>query len=248
MKKIIYNSIIACSVGVTLFLTSCSSSLYAPSSANVPLHTKKGEFLVEAKGGTDNYALQGSFSVTDHINIFANGSYFNTKNTETSPSTEFNMKTLVEGGLGYFGKIGEEGLFEVQAGYGKGFSKNFLTEKGKDAKYFESSTFYSADYNKFFIQPSLGVIAGKNETFAVGAKVSQVNFTRFATIDNSADKKDKKSTFIEPHLQYRGTWNNFSLVLQTGLSFSLSKSDELAFKIFPVQASAGLGYRLNFNK
>ncbi len=247
MKKIIYTSITAC-----LFLASCSSiyaPMYAPSSATIPLHTQKDELLAEAKGGTDNYALQGSFSVTDHINVFANGSYLTNSNTSSGSYKEYNTKSLVEGGLGYFTKIDDDAIFEIQAGYGQGFSKNLLTEKGKDAKALESVNFYSGDYNRIFIQPSIGVILGKNETFAVGAKVSKVNFTRFATTNTSFSEENKpEGTFLEPHLQYRGTWNKFSLMLQTGFSLRLSKEEKLGFDNSPAQATIGLGYRLDFNK
>lgn len=117
---------------------------------NSPLFTNAGDFQATIATGNSNFDAQTSVANTDNVGIMLNGSYGN----ETNDSTDdFHKHIFIEGGVGYSENISELGRFEIYGGYGfgevKGYFKNSFVEELSDAR-----------YNRFFIQPGVGISTG----------------------------------------------------------------------------------------
>ncbi len=122
-----------------LVFTSCSPE-YIPNMVNSPMFSNQGEFQATVVTGNSNFDAQTAVAITNNIGIMLNGSYGN----ETSDSSDnFHKHSFLEGGLGYYNKIGDKLRYEIYGGYGYGkvegyFSNSFVTE------------LTTASYNRFF--------------------------------------------------------------------------------------------------
>ena len=136
--------------GLFFFFTSCSPE-YIPNMVNSPMFSNAGEFQATIATGNSDFDAQTAVAVTDHIGIMVNGSYGNDTNDSTD---DFHRHSFLEAGIGYYEKIGDKGRYEVYGGYGF----------GKVEGYFENALFdeqiTEARYNRFFIQPGIGVSTG----------------------------------------------------------------------------------------
>lgn len=148
-KKILKYYILM-SISVLGIFTSCSPE-YIPNMVNSPLFSNANEFQATISTGTSIFDAQVAYAVTDNIGIMVNGTY----GDETSDSTDdFHKHAFIEGGLGYYNKIGAKGRYEIYGGYGIGtveglFENNLFDNDLTDAR-----------YNRFFIQPGIGISTG----------------------------------------------------------------------------------------
>ena len=131
-------------------ITSCSPE-YVPNMVNSPMFSNAGEFQATIATGNSDFDAQTAFAITDNIGIMLNGSYGN----ETNDSTDdFHKHSFIEAGMGYYERIGDQGRFEIYGGYGFGkaegyFQNSFFDEEITDAR-----------YNRFFVQPGVGLATG----------------------------------------------------------------------------------------
>ena len=137
-------------LGLAIVFTSCSPE-YVPNMVNSPMFTNGGEFQATIATGNNSIDAQVAMAVTDHIGVMINGSYGN----ETDDSTDnFHKHSFIEAGVGYYEKIGEKVRFEIFGGYGV----------GEVDGYFENNLFDDeitlAKYNRYFIQPGIGISTG----------------------------------------------------------------------------------------
>jgi hypothetical protein len=147
--KVLFKSLLI--LGISCFIFSSCSPEYIPNMVNSPMFSNAGEFQASIATGNSSFDAQTAVAITDHIGIMLNGSYGN----ETSDSSDdFHKHTFIEVGAGYFEKIGEKGRCEIYGGYGFGEVEG----------YFESALFddeiTDARYNRFFIQPGIGLSTG----------------------------------------------------------------------------------------
>lgn len=134
----------------SILFASCSPE-YVPNMVNSPMFSNAGEFQATIATGNSNFDAQTAVAITDNIGFMVNGSYGN----ETNDSTDdFHKHSFIEAGIGYYEKIGTKGRYEVYGGYGF----------GKVDGYFENALFdeviTDARYNRFFVQPGIGVSTG----------------------------------------------------------------------------------------
>ena len=102
-----YYSIVV--IVVISIMTSCSPE-YVPNMVNSPMLSNQGEFQASVATGTSNFDAQTAFAITDNIGIMVNGSFGN----ETNDSTDdYHKHAFIEGGIGYFEKIGSKGRYEI---------------------------------------------------------------------------------------------------------------------------------------
>ncbi len=135
---------------ILAILSSCSPE-YIPNMVNSPMLSNQGEFQATIATGTSNFDAQTAFAITDNIGIMVNGSYGN----ETNDSTDdFHKHTFIEGGIGYYNKIGDKGRYEIYGGFGTGSVEGFF----EDALF--DSEITNANYNRFFVQPGIGMSTG----------------------------------------------------------------------------------------
>ncbi|MFC2104203.1 hypothetical protein ACFLS4_02470, partial [Bacteroidota bacterium] len=135
--------------GLIIGFTSCSPE-YVPNMVNSPMFSNQGEFQLTVATGNSNFDAQTAVAITDNIGIMMNGSYGNETNDSTA---DFHKHSFIEGGIGYYDKFGEKGRYEIYGGYGigqvEGYFKNNFVEEITNAR-----------YNRFFIQPGIGIASG----------------------------------------------------------------------------------------
>ncbi len=131
-------------------LSSCSPE-YIPNMVNSPMLSNQGELQATVATGTSNFDAQTAFAITDNIGIMVNGSYGNETNDSTN---DYHKHAFVEGGIGYYNKIGEKGRYEIYGGYGTGSVEGLF-----EGALFDSEI-TNANYNRFFVQPGIGMSTG----------------------------------------------------------------------------------------
>lgn len=191
-------------LGLTITLSSCSPE-YIPNMVNSPLFSNQGEFQASIATGNSNFDAQTALAITDNIGIMVNGSYGN----ETNDTTEdFHKHAFIEGGIGYYDKIGENGRYEIYGGYGI----------GKVEGYFENAIFDSkrtnANYNRFLIQPGIGISTG----------IFDGSFSpRFAIVKMDPDGPNFQTgdynVFFEPVITSKIGYKYVKFIAQFGFSF-----------------------------
>ena len=221
--KLVLISILALSVA------SCKI-MYIPNSQNVPMMEEKGDLKVDI--GTKD--LQVAFGLTDHVGIMVNG-YYNRNDWSVSSGTieivenkYLTNRSLIEGGLGYFTTLGNDGRFEVYggAGYG-GFDYNYdLLDNG----ILSESNKFGINTMRIFLQPALGFqtdIVG----FAFSTRLASVNFSNveYTGYDETElvteglnELEDNMFLFVEPALTLRIGFRYAQLQLQPYYNFLVS--------------------------
>lgn len=218
-------------------LSSCAPA-YISNTRNVPMFGEANEFAgsVAISSGVD---VQAAYSVSDHVAVMANANAVIKKmSPEGKPS--FNRDHFfAEGGLGYFTRT-KTARFELFGGYGFGGGKSY-----ESYYFFQTGTenvVTKADYNRIFIQPSIGTNKKKfNIMFT--ARVSMVGFTKFTTDDPAAATKEFKSSgyeiMLEPSLTARAHLaGNVRGFFQLGVNRAVNS--DVVFNYVPVQASLGI--------
>ena len=134
-------------VVLTIVFTSCSPE-YVPNMVNSPMFNNQGEFQATIAAGNNSFDAQTAIAVTNNIGIMVNGSYGN----ETSDSSnDFHKHSFIEAGIGYYEIFKGKFRYEIYGGYGFGEVEGYF----EDALFDEEIT--NTRYNRFFIQPGIGV-------------------------------------------------------------------------------------------
>ncbi|MGZ5191852.1 MAG: hypothetical protein ACXWCZ_12635, partial [Flavisolibacter sp.] len=222
MKSFIYLLII------TAGMTSCAHVYYAPSTANAPLFTEKGETRINAlyaSGGNISSfrggELQLAHAVSKNIGIMANGlvggrtedvSYWDW-NSPRGVHEESGNGSYLEFAAGYFNTFDSKKKWvgEVYSGVGFGTVSN---EYG-------AGDFTKVNHSKFFLQPSIGY-KSKNFEFAFVPRISFIHWTpkeiQITIPENDYVNADmmgikSKSNFVsfEPALILRGGGEDFKV-------------------------------------
>lgn len=231
-RKRYYFLIIISAIGM---FSSCSLE-YIPNMVNSPMLSNRGEFQATIATGTSNFDAQTAFAITNNIGIMVNGSFGNETNDTTD---DYHKHAFIEGGIGYYDKIGEKGRYEIYGGYGI----------GKVEGYFENATFDSqrtdANYNRFFIQPGIGMSTGIYDgSFSPRFVFIQMN-PEGAGFDTGGDY----NIFIEPVFTSKIGFKYVKFVYQIGFSVPLGEQS-LNFNhqtlIMNVGLNINLGRRYDF--
>ena len=101
--------------------------------------------------------LQVAFGISDHVGIMVNGYYNKNDWSVTSGTLNYQYvsnRSLIEGGLGYYNALGDNGRFEVYggAGYGK---VNYDYDLFNSGVLTETNT-YGINWLRIFFQPVIG--------------------------------------------------------------------------------------------
>ncbi|MBU8891362.1 MAG: hypothetical protein KOO66_01175 [Bacteroidales bacterium] len=215
-------------LGLAIVLTSCSPE-YIPNMVNSPMLSNQGEFQATIATGTSNFDAQTALAITDNIGIMVNGSYGN----ETNDSTDdFHRHSFIEAGIGYYEKIGDKGRYEIYGGYGIGKAEGF----------FENALFGSeitnANYNRFFIQPGIGISTG----------IFDGSFSpRFVLIQMNPQGSDFRSgnynVFLEPVFTSKVGFKYVKFVAQFGFSVPFGE-DQVNFNYQSFIMNIGLNFNI----
>lgn len=140
-------------ISFPIFLASCNV-FYFPTTHNTPMLTQKGELQISGlMDGYLNFDIQTSYAVSDHIGLMLNGSYKSFWLVSTDDPSWVSAKPHIyaEAGVGYFGKVDNEGMFEIFIGGGMGKAHGNVLIEDTNAIEVLSGTL-----TKFFVQPAVG--------------------------------------------------------------------------------------------
>ena len=207
---------------VPVFLTACSS-MYIPSSKNVPLFEKKNEVQVEAGASPNSVYLTGSYAFSEKYALIVNGSmsYLNfskrydifqssdkphaapftePSDEEKKPMSPWEGKnrssfahSYIEAGIGRYNMLSSSWLFEVFGGGGYGYAQ----QSPKTAVLEEN--FYENKYWMGFVQSNIGKRSRSYE-FGWSLRLAFSGFN-FTYIPADTDYPDLKLNFNNLHLE-----------------------------------------------
>lgn len=222
-------------VNVFVFLTSCST-LYRPNTVNVPLFKEKNEFLVNAGASSNGANLQAAYAVTEHFAVMANGSFYNA-NITTPTGISRIENNFGEIGLGYFSNLGQDIIGEIYSGFGMGKAYN------QNNFWIELNSFNRVDFNKIFIQPSIGFVSNIFELAASirWSYVDYYNFKSDAPINYGNLPNRSANMFIEPALTARAGYKSVKVFAQTGFAMPTMP---ITYSFNPFMFSLGVNIKL----
>lgn len=111
----IYNKIIF--ITITIGLSSCSS-IYVPTTPNIPLFKVGGEFQIESSVLSNGLNVKSAFSPLNHIGMQLNGHYFYQILQTSNPNYHY----YIDGALGLYQNFNDKFFSEIYFGYGEGKS------------------------------------------------------------------------------------------------------------------------------
>ena len=212
MKKLLLSFLIL----LTLAQYSCVP-VYRPTSYNIPMFDSADELHMAAHIGTNGVDVQTAYSIDDEFAVMINGSFANRNdnNADTNTFSSIRRHTFVEMGVGYYDKIGKNGMFELYAGAGAGQSEAVDVLNG-------DSISAQGDFVKLFIQPSIS-FKSKNAQFGFVNRFSYITFSRYEDdFDLNSGNFVLRTTFIEPAIFFSFGNENIRFIWQSGFSVPLS--------------------------
>ncbi len=217
---------------LVLSLGACSS-IYMPNVPATPMFREQGEVYVAAHSNVKgNISGNVGVAVGKHVAVIANGSYIDRGGER---SNELFKQQLVEGGIGYFTKIGKEKrqVFEAYAGYGVGSSTEiFRRATTTGMAPVETRTM---DFDKIFVQVNysstrkqkLNLFGKRRElNYGTAIRASRVLMKDFM-IDGLSSPAEE-ALFIEPLFFTRLELNKgFQLQYTNGFNFNVLDNEYL---------------------
>jgi hypothetical protein len=209
-----------------LYLVSCAPA-YVPNTINTPLLSNKGEIQAGLNYGLSGFDPQAAYALTDHIGLMINGSF---RNNTSDSSDSYHRHAFVEGGGGYYTRIGGAGRFEVYGGYGY----------SRLQAYFDGDIWikYANVYShRLFLQPAVGFTT----------KVFDLSFASRVVLVSMHQEDVQENVFLfEPALTLKLGYKYVKGVVQFGLSFPNS-SVSVDFGYQPIMFSIGVQADLRKN-
>jgi hypothetical protein len=208
-------------------VSSCTHYNYVPNMHNVPLFQQKEEFHLDLSGSVGNefsaFEVQAGFSLSDNFAVIGNG-FFHDADRQMF-NDEYCRGHIIEGGAGAFVPMKDNMVFESY--FGVGFGK---IENG-----FDDDATTKLDFNRYFIQPSLGYTSDFLD-FAVslrlsGLRYNDIHFTGDLDTDDMDQiqyiNRNPFSILVEPALTLRAGWEHIKFQLQFGYSINTTNPDLL---------------------
>jgi hypothetical protein len=222
-------------ISIVLVLTACSP-LYRPNTVNVPLFKEKNELSVNAGASSNGADIQAAYSITDNIAVMANGSFYNANSTEATgiARKENNFGEL---GVGYYKHLGDDIIGEIFTGFGMGKAYN------QNNYWIELNSFNRVDYNKIFVQPSIGFISNIFELAASirWSYVDYYNFKSDAPVNYGNLPNRSANMFIEPAFTARAGYKSVKVYGQLGLAMPTMP---ITYNYRPLMLSMGVNIKI----
>ncbi len=213
------------------FCSSCSS-IYMPNVPATPMLKEQGEgYLAAHVNPKGNISASIAVAATDHVAILGNGSFVD----QGFDSNNYLKQWLIEGGLGYFTKIGKSKrqVLEVYGGYGLGNA--LQVDKRATINGYEAVENREMDFNKIFAQinysstrkQKISIFGEKKElNYGTAIRLSRVAMDQFQ-VDGS-DSQEEENFFIEPVFYTRlELINGFQLQYTSGFNIGLNNNKYL---------------------
>ena len=225
MKKTYIHHILFLSTFVFAGLIYGCTTVYFPTSTNVPLFDGEKEFKGVLTTGTSGYGIKSAYSLTTNVAVMLNGFY---GDFETS------RQSLGEIGLGYIFKYKKIPGFRTELFGGAGLSKtNSRTDEKNIIKELEEGKYY-----RLFIQVDVGYSSTPFEIAATN-KIVYVNFYEYthtlfaAPVHNQTD-----GLFFEPCVTMRVGSDNVKFEYQIGFAIPTVSGQKL-FHYVPLVSNIG---------
>ncbi len=212
------NHILLITLGAILLLFASCAPVYLPSSINAPMLTNRGEVQVNLSAGTGLYP-QVAYAITNHVGIMGNISLYKS-GSDTSQSTQGTL-TL---GLGYFGRWGKHGRYEIYFG----------TEGGS-----MSNSYSDFKYKDWFVQPTIGYTS---DILDLGLSSSFVMVTFNDVKGVYLDPTKYSTVYWQPALTAKIGYKRVRFLGQLSLAVDLNQDPKIL--VFPFTMSLGVNINL----
>lgn len=209
------------------FVASGCSSIYMPNVPATPMFKEKGEaYMAVHSNIKGNVSANAGVAFANNLALIANASYVDVGGERRN---ELFQQHLIEGGLGYFTKIGKEQrqVLEVFAGYGVGSSTE--VDRRASTTGMEPVETRAMDFDKIFMQVNysstrkrkLDLFGKKRDlNYGTAIRLSRVSMTDFTINDLPSPREE--AFFIEPLFFTRMELNNgFQVQYTNGFNFNL---------------------------
>lgn len=223
-------------LGSLLIIADSCAPIYVPSTINTPALREKGDAM-GAVHLSNALELQGAYAVDSHFLVM--GAFQSYKIDPTSinwsngtiTTTGGSRSNMFEFGGGYFNRFGknENGLFEVLAGGGIGYSNT-------------SDERYHGFVQKGFLQPGIG-FAHKNIQAIFTLRPSLVRIDNKNHSENSGIKNPASQLFAEPAITLRAGADLVKFNLQMGIA--IPKDNTFPYDYSPLRITAGMVFKFN---
>ena len=193
-----------------LFATCAPPPLYVPNSVHAPLHKEEGEVQIGGHLSDAGFEASGAAALTSHLGVMASASLldpsvFSESDIEAGTYSE---GAFIEAGMGYYGTAGtKQSLrYAFYGGYGSGKARAVdvrvnAFDTGPELR-------VEGTYQRFFVQPSVGIVRETPGVLDVEARLSVraswVDFRQFSVArppDSASVARPRPSSpFLEPSL------------------------------------------------
>jgi len=209
-------------------LLHAQKGFFIPNPLVIPVHTQANQLHVSLGIGR-GYNLNASYAVTNHLALFASGSFNKgtSKRRSLIGGSRFNLETddhAVTGGLGYFFASNSASGLTIETYFGTGRYK--ADNYWYFVKYGGTETATQAEYWNVFGQLNILTVKRKSEA-GIAVKLAYNQYSRFQFYDFNVDPQARNryenvwSINIEPVGSYSYKWRKLKLNAQVGISFPL---------------------------
>lgn len=213
-------------------LLSGCSSFYQSNSLNVPFINRDGQSTLGLQLGTNGIDVQAATAVDYKFSLMGNVSY---SDNATDSIAGHHSHLLVEGAIGMFGYLTTKTIYEVYAGYGRGFQQSYTRKLHPDKNYL----LVKGEFNRYFLQFNTGKIRNKLE-YGGSVRASLVDVFQLKS-ENLVRSESFLGVFLEPAMVLR--YNVSNLKLTTQLGFSYDVTDNFLLSNQPIIFNLGLMYK-----
>lgn len=239
-------------LGVASMLFGACTPTYLPNSVNTPLLGNKGEVAGNIQGTLNGWNAQVAVGATNHIGVMAAGQFKGGKisgsindSTGTPVVREENFRHyFVEGGAGWFGRIGNRFRYAAWLGAGYGQTKTldfFIPNIVANGEI----DYIRGQFVRGFVMPEIGY---KSKIFDASftPRISYVHFVNTERLDDGLKSPDNfRNLFVEPVLTTRVGYNWVKLTSSIGASVPVMKLDPgEAFNLQPFIWTIGIQFNI----
>lgn len=162
---------------VVVSMSSCIYEVYRPTAPFVPLISKKNECVVESHVGTSGIGISAAYSPLKYMYFTSNATFRRRILSNNNPPDSISLHESWAVGTGIFHvqkkDKNQEILYAFEAGFGSGFGKKYVVERGYFAEDYTKEYLVSGNYQKIYLQPSIGVkLSDFNVQFLSGMRFS----------------------------------------------------------------------------
>jgi hypothetical protein len=205
----------------TMVFTSCETVLYTANQPNVPLFTDNNKQQIKAEGSFGNAGIETklAYSPVNHIGIIVNGSFLTSNERK---------QYFREVGVGGYGKMNKNVVYEVYGGYGFGTSSDTAGLSGFLSGFSRSSY---GEYGRWFLQGNVGYVS---EYFEGGFAMRFSNVKFNVLRDSYLSSTTSECTFFEPTLVGKVGGENVKFVMSMTFPTIMNGAPLFGFNTFVV--------------